>query len=72
MLNEHKVEHFRTIIGLASDGRVLVEGLDVVRRLCEWLGERKKGAPGADETFPSVAALLIMADHVEILQVPYN
>lgn len=76
MLNEHKVEHFRTLIGLASDGKVLIEGFTLL--VCELLlismvrsgGEEK--APGSDQAFASLAMFLIIADNAEILQVPYN
>lgn len=56
MLNEHKVEHFRTLIGLASDGKVLIEGFTLL--VCELLliskvrsgGEEK--ASEDDQTLP--------------------
>ena len=77
MLNEHKVEHFRTLIGPASDGKVLIEGFTLL--VCELLlirkvrsGGRGKKHQSLGRLFPSLAVFLIMADNVEILQVPYN
>lgn len=74
MLNEHKVEHFRTLIGLASDGKVLIEGFTLL--VCELLLISKVRSGGEEKSirgrpdFPCLAVFLIMADNVEMLQVP--